>query len=445
MRHSALFFAVLVAGCGGSTSAEAPVEEADSATETSAIDNTGVASDDTSIADDSPTEDVAAEGATDSGTPKGDSTTTMTACISAVTAGTTVIKCEGFAYDVTVPDACTSGGCGIVLDVHGLSMSGKMEDNNTAMRALGVKHGYVIVQPNANPAPPSSSWTPGTDDDKVFAFLKQAITAFGIDAKRVHMTGFSQGGMMTSRMLCKHADVWASVAPAAGTGCTFAGVDTPSREVHTLYMHGTSDALVAFSVGKSQVDAAVAKWKMTAQPDVESDGKHAWHRWKSPAGTVLEFVQHDYSAASFVLKGHCYPGQQGQGRGARPALPLQLHRELAGVHLGRDCDGLLHRPPQELKTHSVAVFCGDRPVGFLVAERPTGRYIRRSWRSRRPKRPAPASSTRRPRSSPARATSTPASTTSSTERTSPKAASTPTSRPRRPSDTRSSNTRPSCS
>jgi poly(3-hydroxybutyrate) depolymerase len=230
-----------------------------------------------------------------------------------VSAGTTVIKCEGFAYDVTVPDACVKGGCGIVLDVHGLSMSGKMEDNNTGMRALGAKYGYVIVQPNANPAPPSSSWNPGTDDDKVFAFLKQAITAFAIDEKRVHMTGFSQGGMMTSRMLCKHADTWASVAPAAGTGCTFSGTDTPSREVHTLYMHGTSDALVAFSVGKGQVDAAVAKWKMTAQPDVESDGKHAWHRWKSPAGTILEFVQHDYQAASSVLKGHCYPGSKDKG------------------------------------------------------------------------------------------------------------------------------------
>jgi polyhydroxybutyrate depolymerase len=314
MRHSALFFAVLAAGCGGSTSAEGPVVADDTGlvADTSSVDDTGTTPiDDGSLDDGATTEEtIAADAATDSSTPKGDSTTTTTACISAVTAGTTIIKCDGFAFDVTVPDACVAGGCGIVLDVHGLSMSGKMEDDNTAMRALGAKYGYVIVQPNANPAPPSSSWNPGTDDDKVFGFLKQAITAFAIDPKRVHMTGFSQGGMMTSRMLCKHADLWASVAPAAGTGCTFSGADTPSREVHTLYLHGTSDALVAFSVGKAQVDAAVAKWKMTAQPDVESDAKHVWRRWKSPTGTVLEFVQHDYQAASFVLKGHCFPGSK---------------------------------------------------------------------------------------------------------------------------------------
>lgn len=313
MRHSALFFAVLIAGCGGSTSGEATAEGTDATTETSSVDDTGTTNDETSTSDTSIEETSTGDAVTDSGSPPSDSTTTTTACISAVTTGTTVIKCEGFAYDVTVPDACVKGGCGIVLDVHGLSMSGKMEDANTGMRALGVKHGYVIVQPNANPAPPMSSWNPGTDDDKVFAFLKQAITAFGIDEKRVHMTGFSQGGMMTSRMLCKHADLWASVAPAAGTGCTFSGADAPSREVHTLYMHGTSDALVAFSVGKAQVNAAVAKWKMTAQADVESDGKHTWRRWKSATGTVLEFVQHDYQAASFVLKGHCYPGSKDKG------------------------------------------------------------------------------------------------------------------------------------
>ncbi|MGZ3416703.1 MAG: alpha/beta hydrolase family esterase [Polyangiales bacterium] len=316
MRHFAVVFACLLAGCGGSTSSDGG-EIAATDSGTSANDDTGnVSTDDSATTDsgsgeetsvgDSATDSSAAETATESGT-------TTTACISSVTAGTTVISCDGFKFDVTVPDACVSGGCGIVLDVHGLSMSGKMEDNNTAMRALGVKHGYVIVQPNANPAPPASSWNPATDDDKVFGFLKQAITAFGIDTKRVHMTGFSQGGMMTSRMLCKHADIWASVAPGAGTGCSFSGADTPSREVHTLYLHGTSDALVAFSVGKAQVDAAVAKWKMTAQPDVESDGKHAWHRWKSAAGTVLEFVQHDYQAASIVLKGHCFPGSTDKG------------------------------------------------------------------------------------------------------------------------------------
>jgi polyhydroxybutyrate depolymerase len=250
-----------------------------------------------------------------------DSATTMdgapsdsiaTGCITDTSAGTHVFTCDGFKYDVTIPPACTSGGgkCGLVLDVHGATMSGKMEDNNTNMRALGAKFGYVVVQPNANPAPPSSSWNPGTDDDKVFAFLKLAISSLSIDDKRVHMTGFSQGGMMSSRFLCKHADVFASIAPAAGTGCSFTGADTPSMQIPVLYMHGTSDALVSFSAGTAQRDALIAAWKMTGETVVDSDAKHKHSRWTNASGTTFEFIQHDYQASSFVLRGHCYPGSK---------------------------------------------------------------------------------------------------------------------------------------
>src|SRR5262249_3237837 len=151
-------------------------------------------------------------------------------CITDVTPGTHVFTCDGLKYDVTVPDSCpASGKCGLVLDVHGATMSGKIEDLETDMRASGRKYGFVVVQPNANPGPPTASWTPATDDPKVFAFLQLALGTFDVDRKRVHMTGFSQGGMMSSRFLCQHADVFASIAPVAGTGCTFAPGDIPSR------------------------------------------------------------------------------------------------------------------------------------------------------------------------------------------------------------------------
>ena len=97
-------------------------------------------------------------------------------------------------------------------------MSGIVEDNNTNLRRLGEQYGYIVVQPNAAPAPPVSSWTPATDDPKVFAFIELAVSTLHADTKRVHMTGFSEGGYMTYRFLCDHADYFASVAPAAGAG-----------------------------------------------------------------------------------------------------------------------------------------------------------------------------------------------------------------------------------
>lgn len=308
LRRRSVFVLVLaVAGCSGSSADEAPATTSDTG---SVANDTGTVVDDTGTVTNEDTATPTDSTVTDTSTTSDATGPMPMGCIAEIAAGTKVFSCDGLDYDVTVPAACVAGGCGLVLDVHGMTMSGKMEDNNTNMRALGEKHGYVVVQPNANPDPPSSAWKPDTDDAKVKALLTLAIAAYKIDPDRVHMTGFSQGGMMSSRFLCKYADLFASIAPAAGTGCTFKGTDMPSREVPVLYIHGKTDALVAFSQGTAQRDAAYAAWKLGSETVVSSDAKHKWTRRTSPSGTVFEFIEHTYEASSFVLKGHCYPGSK---------------------------------------------------------------------------------------------------------------------------------------
>ncbi len=235
-----------------------------------------------------------------------------------VSAGQHTYSCAGLTYDVDIPAACASSSCGLVADVHGLSMSGIMEDNNTNLRRLGEQYGYIVVQPNAAPAPPLSSWTPSTDDPKVFGFIELAVSALHADTKRVHMTGFSEGGYMTYRFLCDHADYFASVAPAAGAGCSFGGdagmwgsANVPSREIAVLAVNGTLDALVNFnSVAVPQRDKVVAGWHMDSGTVVAGDSTFTRTRYTSPSGTVFEFIQHDYSSAQTFTKGHCFPGSE---------------------------------------------------------------------------------------------------------------------------------------
>jgi hypothetical protein len=230
-------------------------------------------------------------------------------CIVDVSSGDHQYDCDGIKYDVSIPAACLQSHCGLIVDVHGLTMSGKMEDNNTGLRALGVQYGYLVVQPNANPMPPLSSWNPTTDDDKVYAFTQLAAQVFRADPKRLHFTGFSQGGMMSFRFLCKHSDVFASIAPGAGTACSFSGSDTPPQQIPVLYMHGTQDALISFNLfAVPQRDAVVNGWQMGAGQVIQSDASYTWTRYTNASGNVFEFIQHDYAASSFVLKGHCYPG-----------------------------------------------------------------------------------------------------------------------------------------
>jgi poly(3-hydroxybutyrate) depolymerase len=123
-------------------------------------------------------------------------------------------------------------------------MNARMQDANTNMRAIGEREGYVVVQPNGGGTPPSVFWIPAADYDKVWTFFELALKTFAIDPKRVHMTGFSQGGRMTWSFLCKHADVVASAAPAAEAGCTEAEARAAKREVPVLYMHGRNDTVI---------------------------------------------------------------------------------------------------------------------------------------------------------------------------------------------------------
>lgn len=316
-----LALALSAAACGGTTgddaaddgAVDAAVVDAPSDAASGSDAGRDVAAETDATAPTDATTDAPGDASTDAAADTGPDAVTAK-CITDGTAGTHTFTCAGVRYDVTVPAACTSkGACGLVLDVHGATMTAKMEDANTQMRALGQKYGYVVVQPTAPGSAPTTSWTPGADDVKVHDVLVEAIAVLGVDPKRVHMTGFSQGGMMTSRFLCRWAELFASVAPAAGTGCTFVGADAPSKEVPVLYLHGTADVLVAFSQGTAQRNAAVAAWKMTGPTTVTSDGAHTRQRWTSAKGTVFEFVQHDYKATSLALQGHCYPGSTDKG------------------------------------------------------------------------------------------------------------------------------------
>ena len=241
-------------------------------------------------------------------------------------AGHRTFNCSSVTYEVEIPAACTGGGCGVVFDIHGATMNATSMEKSTALRALGKAAGYVVVQPTAPLTFIGNGWTPATDDAKVWTFTQQLLQALVINPKRIHFTGFSQGGAMTWRMLCAHADVIASAAPiAAADGqsltsssppfaldCPFESSKSPSVQIPILHMHGTADGLVPFGKATQQRDAVIAKWSLGSPTVVTSDAKHTHTRFTNASGTVYEFLQHDYVVPPplvFVpLQGHCIPG-----------------------------------------------------------------------------------------------------------------------------------------
>ena len=232
-----------------------------------------------------------------------------------VSAGTRDYPCDGLRYRATIPASCLTAACGLIFDVHGFTMSAEMQEANTKLSARGPGRGFIVVQPSANPAPPLASWTPGSDDDKVFATVELFARVFHTDPKRLHFTGFSQGGAMTWRMLCRHADAWASVAPAAEGGCPFTSSNRPSREVPTLYLFGTLDSIVSYpGTAVPQRNAVVSGWGMSGPVTVAADAGYSRVRYTSDAGTPFEYVTHQYTGTCLVaIGGHCFPGSTDPG------------------------------------------------------------------------------------------------------------------------------------
>ncbi len=247
-------------------------------------------------------------------------------CVTSVTAGHHAFPCSGVTYEVEISPACAAGGCGVVLDVHGATMTADAQDKSTKLRSLAPPLGFVVVQPSAPALLGVPSWTPSTDDPKVWAFVGQLRQALVIDPKKIHMTGFSQGGAMTLRFLCAHADVLASVAPiAAADGqtltlltppfvldCPFTGTGAgrPSQQLPVLQMHGTADGLVPFAKGQQQRDAALTAWGLGSPTVVSTSAAHTHTRYTSASGGLYEFLQHDFLASAYVpaIYGHCIPG-----------------------------------------------------------------------------------------------------------------------------------------
>ncbi len=246
-------------------------------------------------------------------------------CVTSVDAGLHEFTCDGLATTVAVPDACTQAPCGVILDVHGASMSAAQQDANTNMRALGQQYGFIVVQPTTD----SFSWMAG-HEVRIMNGLFDVNDAFAVDESRVHVTGFSAGGGVTWVILCAYPEVFASAAPAAATGQYFGaapvcfGSNPPSPELDILYINGELDPFEPMHYVDQLVGKIVADWAMDPGVTIDGDGTFERVQHTNANGTTFELLTHQYetdqSVIGIALAGHCYPGSTDHA----PSLPGQL-------------------------------------------------------------------------------------------------------------------------
>ena len=270
---------------------------------------------------------------------------TPSGCITDVTPGDHTFMCEGFSTDVSIPSACVQPGCGLITEIHGDTGTGALMDANTNLKALGKQRGYVVVAPTGPPWPggPGSTWSV-SNDETVIKIIKKVAEVFRTDPKKNHVTGFSRGGFVAWRLLCKHADLFASVAPGtAGSSpggacngvsevsCPFDATQPggmPSTEVPILFLMGRTDTPVPLACTQRVRDQAIAAWNLTTKSTVDGDAQYTHTRWANAKGTVLETYEHSYETATpgpwASAKGHCFPGSTMDPQAPQYAVPCKL-------------------------------------------------------------------------------------------------------------------------
>ena len=258
-------------------------------------------------------------------------------CVSDVSSGDHTYACSGLTVDARIPPACQAPGCGLILVLHGDTGTGLLMDAHVKMRELGAQHGYIVLAPTGPDWPgaePGSTWD-DTNDATLVSIVQQFQAVFRVDAKKIHITGFSRGGFVTWRLLCDHADLFASAAPAGagygnnfGEATCFQNTRAPSRQIPIIFLMGRTDVSVTYSAMQGIRDGAITTYGATGLTVLDSDATYTHNRWTNGSGAVIETFDHAYETVAdgpfASAKGHCIAGSTTDPYAAQYAIPCKL-------------------------------------------------------------------------------------------------------------------------
>jgi len=157
-------------------------------------------------------------------------------------------------YDLHIPDAVASDPVPLVIALHGAGDSGPGMKRAAGLDKEADKRGFLVAYPTAT----GVNWAEGCDcvrpdidgvDDPGFveAMIEDIAASWPVDPDRIHVIGYSQGGLFAQRLACEHSNVFAGVATVAGLmSLPVAGRCDPSGSPDILFMHGEEDQVLPF-------------------------------------------------------------------------------------------------------------------------------------------------------------------------------------------------------
>jgi hypothetical protein len=237
--------------------------------------------------------------------------------------------CDGIQYFFSVPAKCAGapvatgdGGCDIIMNIPGYSLTAGQQESASNMNKVGNDAGFVVITPSENVPGEGGlfdlpNWKPDSDHALLQAMLRRARTHFR--STNVHVAGFSQGGFATWRLLCDASDIVCSAAPLSAAGLEnwgpgygstcFSGVGRgPATPRSILYQSGTKDKMAPIANFRTQVDNVRRAYGLASTPSskVLSGQRYDWLRYKKD-GVIFETTKFQYGSGLLQDNGHCFP------------------------------------------------------------------------------------------------------------------------------------------
>ena len=146
----------------------------------------------------------------------------------------------------------------VVTLLHGYGANARVQDFYFGVSALADTLGAVVVLPDGTSNSEgaqfwnATNWccdfeSTGVDDaGYLIGLLDEVEASVPVDTSRVVFIGHSNGGFMSYRLACDHADRLTGIVSLAGLEFRDASRCDPAEPVTVLQIHGTADNIVAF-------------------------------------------------------------------------------------------------------------------------------------------------------------------------------------------------------
>ncbi len=218
----------------------------------------------------------------------------------------------------------------LVLDFHGGGGNANSQMRTSAFSGLADEKGFLVAYPNGTGRLEDKllTWNGGTccgyavtnqidDVGFVRALVAEVQSKYNIDPKRIYATGLSNGAIFSYRLACDASDLFAAVAPVAGTlnylRCN------PSQPVSVIHFHGTDDTHVGYNGGTGP--DSLTNVPFASVKDSIDFWLNADQCPKQTQSESFKDIQHDiYSGCAsgtaielYTIVGgkHAWPGSQG--------------------------------------------------------------------------------------------------------------------------------------